>query len=121
MTTQRVYGIRNLAICCMEKVSAGETKRETNILPLLKEEEMAFQRNHGCKNTWFIWDPCGIACAVATYIFLVYGELVLLLVIAPPFPDVWTLCACSIFTALVALAISSHVKAMTTDPVRGIN
>lgn len=66
---------------------------------------------------WFIWDPCGIACAVATYIFLVYGVIVLLAVVAPAFPDVYTFLSFLAFTSFVALSIISHVKAMMTDPV----
>ena len=68
-------------------------------------------------SVWFVHDPCGIACAVATYIFLVYGEMVVLLVVLPPFPTVSMLLVVLLFTALVFLSIASHLKAMLTDPV----
>lgn len=74
-------------------------------------------KKHGSKDMWFVWDPCGIACAVCTYIFLVYGELVLLLVVAPPFPNIWTLMSVLIFTTLVVMSFISHLKAMLTEPV----
>ncbi|XP_019850679.1 PREDICTED: palmitoyltransferase ZDHHC3-like isoform X2 [Amphimedon queenslandica] len=67
-------------------------------------------------SSWFIWDPCGIACAVATYIFLVYGVVVLLAVVAPAFPDVFTFLSTLAFTGLVTLSVVSHVKAMITNP-----
>lgn len=78
--------------------------------------EMSSPKKNYQKDKWFVCDPCGIACAVATYIFLVYGELVVLFVVVPAFPNMWVLMAVLIFTALVVLSISSHVKAMITDP-----
>ena len=66
---------------------------------------------------WFVWDPCGIVCAVITYILIGYGELVVLLVLAPPFPTIGTAICVLIFTAFATLAVISHVKAMFTDPV----
>ena len=75
---------------------------------------MPFSKN---SERWFVWDPCGIVCAVVTYILIVYGELVVLLVLAPPFPTVGTAINVFIFTTLAFLAVVSHVKAMCTDPV----
>ncbi len=92
----------------MEDISSGE--EETQSL-------MSSPKRYGNKKTWFIWDPCGIACAVATYIFLVYAELVLLLVVAPPFPNIWSLLSILVFTSLVVLSFVSHIKAMLTEPV----
>lgn len=66
---------------------------------------------------WFVWDPCGIVCAVVTYMLIVYGELVVLMVLAPPFPTIGTGINVFIFTTLAFLAVVSHVKAMCTDPV----
>ena len=66
---------------------------------------------------WFVWDPCGIVCAVMTYILIGYGELVVLLVLAPPFPNLITAISVIIFTTFATMAVISHVKAMITDPV----
>ncbi len=66
---------------------------------------------------WFVWDPCGIVCAVVTYILIGYGEMVVLLVLAPPFPSIGTALCVIIFTVLATLAVIAHVKAMMTDPV----
>lgn len=66
---------------------------------------------------WFVWDPCGIICAVMTYILILYGELVVLTVLAPPFPSIGTAVSVVIFTTFATLAVVSHVKAMVTDPV----
>ena len=77
--------------------------------------KMPFSKN---KSVWFVWDPCGIICAVMTYMLIFYGELVLLMVVAPPFPDMWTVLNGLVFTGLVGLSVVAHVKAMITDPVR---
>ena len=66
---------------------------------------------------WFVWDPCGIVCAVMTYLLIVYGEFVMLTVLAPPFPDLWTALNVVVFTSFGLLAVVAHVKSMVTDPV----
>ena len=78
-----------------------------------KENKMSFSGS----GHWFVWDPCGIVCAVMTYILILYGELVVLMVLAPPFPSLSTAVCVIIFTTLAILAVVSHVKAMITDPV----
>lgn len=88
---------------------SGEKRSTTETMPSPKKH----------KKVWFIWDPCGIACVVFTYIFLFFGVLVLLMVVGPAFPDVYTLLAALSFTSLVFLSIASHIKAMMTDPVSG--
>lgn len=80
----------------------------------------------GTKNTmttvlgsgnWFVWDPCGIVCAVVTYMLIAYGEMVVLLVLFPPFPTFGSAVCVLVFTTLATLAVVSHLKAMFTDPV----
>ena len=75
---------------------------------------MAFMKNRG---VWFVWDPCGIVCAVMTYMLVLYGEFVMLTVIAPPFPGAWTVLMVLGFSALGGLAVVAHVRSMFTDPV----
>ena len=89
-----------------ETESDRESERRKKRMPFL---------NSGA---WFVWDPCGIVCAVVTYILILYGELVVLMVLAPPFPSVGTAICVLIFTAFAVLAVISHIKAMMTDPVR---
>lgn len=67
---------------------------------------------------WFVCDPCGITCAVITYILVLYGEFVVLFILAPPFLTIGTLINVVVFTTLGFLAVVSHLKAMCTDPVR---
>ena len=74
-------------------------------------------KNSGSEK-WFVCDPCGITCAVVTYILVLYGEFVVLFILAPPFLTTGTLINVVIFTALGILAVTSHLKAMFTDPVR---
>lgn len=87
------------------------------------EESKGERDNNRCKmpflnsGHWFVWDPCGIVCAVVTYMLIGYGELVVLLVLAPPFPTIGTAICVVIFTAFATLAVISHLKAMFTDPV----
>ena len=66
---------------------------------------------------WFVWDPCGIVCAVMTYLLILYGEFVVLAVLLPPFPTLGTIVCVLTFTAFAALATVAHVRAMMTDPV----
>lgn len=68
---------------------------------------------------WFVWDPCGIVCAVLTYMLIMYGEFVVLVILAPPFPNLFTLVSVCIFTAFATLAVISHLKTMLTEPVSG--
>ena len=75
---------------------------------------MTYRKNN---KYWFVCDPCGIVCAVMTYLLIVYGELVVLVVLAPPFPTVGTWICVAIFTTFAVLAVVSHVKSMITDPV----
>lgn len=96
------------------EVPAEETKatggRESNSsrMPFLKSGH------------WFVWDPCGIVCAVVTYVLIGYGELVVLLVLAPPFPSIGTALCVIIFTTFATLAVISHIKSMFTDPVSSV-
>lgn len=52
----------------------SEERREEEAMPFLKDS-----------GRWFVWDPCGIVCAVFTYLLIVYGEFVVLAILAPPF------------------------------------
>ncbi|XP_006817408.1 palmitoyltransferase ZDHHC3-like [Saccoglossus kowalevskii] len=71
----------------------------------------------GCHRSWFIQDPCGIICAVVTYLLLAYGIFVINYVVLTPM--VSTLYSCTnmmIFNTLVFLGYASHIKCMITDP-----
>ena len=84
----------------------SEERREEEAMPFLKDS-----------GRWFVWDPCGIVCAVFTYLLIVYGEFVVLAILAPPFPSLWTAISVMIFTSFATLAVVSHLRAMFTDPV----
>lgn len=77
---------------------------------------MSFLKSGG---VWFVWDPCGIACAVITYLLILYGEFVMLTVLAPPFFSMWMAMNVIVFTGLGSLAVVAHVRSMITDPVSG--
>ena len=81
------------------------------------EEEKVMTRSRDDKELWFVCDPCGIVCAVITYILVVYGEFVVLSILAPPFMSLGTAVNVTMFTTFGVLAVISHVKAMFTNPV----
>jgi palmitoyltransferase len=93
-----------------------EVENENLETPPLSGLKMSSPKRQSGKKKWFIWDPCGIACAVATYIFLLYGEIVVIIILLPSFPDKWSFTATIVLTVFVTLSVVSHVKAMTTDP-----
>ena len=93
--------------------SLSANTSQTSDESVSRGDKMAYGKN----KYWFVCDPCGIVCAVMTYLLIVYGELVVLVVLAPPFPTVGTGICVFIFTTFAVLAIISHVKSMITDPV----
>ena len=115
------------ALALMTDSSEDEEEIEEEEKDLLSDEKdltrtklrgrfikMSFFKN---KSVWFVWDPCGIVCAVMTYFLVMYGEFVMLTVIAPPFPGTWTALNVLVFSSLGALAVVAHVRSMLTDPV----
>ena len=83
-----------------------------------EDKDMVFVNKTG---RWFVWDPCGITCAVFTYGLLVYGVIVKFIVVIPAFPNYVTWINALVFVFLVFLAITSHVKAMITNPVSAMH
>ncbi|XP_035019101.1 palmitoyltransferase ZDHHC3-A isoform X2 [Hippoglossus stenolepis] len=66
---------------------------------------------------WFIWDACGIVCAVITWLLVLYAEFVVLFVMLLPSKSL-TYCIVNgtLFNTLAFLALASHLRAMCTDP-----
>ncbi len=104
---------QSLVLLMSESVEILEENHQTDTNSS-KPEKMAYRKDG---KYWFVCDPCGIVCAVMTYFLIVYGEMVVLVVLAPPFPTLWTGVSVAIFTSLAVLAVVSHVKSMITDPV----
>nr|XP_005999059.1 PREDICTED: palmitoyltransferase ZDHHC3 [Latimeria chalumnae]XP_014345714.1 PREDICTED: palmitoyltransferase ZDHHC3 [Latimeria chalumnae]XP_014345715.1 PREDICTED: palmitoyltransferase ZDHHC3 [Latimeria chalumnae]XP_014345716.1 PREDICTED: palmitoyltransferase ZDHHC3 [Latimeria chalumnae] len=66
---------------------------------------------------WFIKDGCGIACAVVTWLLVVFAEFVVLFVMLVPSKDyVYSVINGILFNTLAFLALASHMRAMLTDP-----
>ncbi|XP_076985695.1 palmitoyltransferase ZDHHC3 isoform X2 [Tamandua tetradactyla] len=66
---------------------------------------------------WFIRDGCGIACAIVTWILVLYAEFVVLFVMLIPSRDyVYSVINGIVFNLLAFLALASHCRAMLTDP-----
>jgi palmitoyltransferase len=68
---------------------------------------------------WFVWEACGIVCAIFTYIVVFtvqYGFIRIGiwedLVVGNP----WAFIHLSIFSFNVFMIIASHLKCMTTEP-----
>ncbi|XP_077982812.1 palmitoyltransferase ZDHHC3-like [Glandiceps talaboti] len=71
----------------------------------------------GCERTWFIQDPCGIICAVFTYLLLLYGVFVInYVVLLPAYSPVYSSINMVIFNTLIFLGGASHAKCMMSDP-----
>ncbi|XP_004476831.1 palmitoyltransferase ZDHHC3 isoform X5 [Dasypus novemcinctus] len=66
---------------------------------------------------WFIRDGCGIACAIVTWILVLYAEFVVLFVMLIPSRDyAYSIINGLVFNLLAFLALASHCRAMLTDP-----
>ena len=66
----------------------------------------------------FFQDPCGITCAVFTYLLIMYGEFAVMMVILFPYGlDFYTLVHGVLFNAFAISATIAHVRTMMTDPV----
>jgi len=67
---------------------------------------------------WFIWDACGIACAVITWLLVLYAEFVVVFVMLLPSKNLtYSILNGLVFNGLAFLALASHFRAMCTDPV----
>ncbi|XP_019946542.2 palmitoyltransferase ZDHHC3-A isoform X4 [Paralichthys olivaceus] len=66
---------------------------------------------------WFIWDVCGIVCAVITWLLVLYAEFVVLFVMLLPSKSLtYSIVNGTLFNTLAFLALASHLRAMCTDP-----
>jgi hypothetical protein len=67
---------------------------------------------------WLNKDCCGMTCAVVTHLLLMFAWYVMLSVVLRPLEssDPWAALHMGIFSVLVVLAQSSHLRAMMTDP-----
>ncbi|XP_004404755.1 PREDICTED: palmitoyltransferase ZDHHC3 isoform X2 [Odobenus rosmarus divergens] len=84
----------------------------------LQPEKCVPPPHHGPVGTmWFIRDGCGIACAIVTWLLVLYAEFVVLLVMLIPSRDyVYSVINGIVFNLLAFLALASHCRAMLTDP-----
>ena len=71
---------------------------------------------------WSVWcnkDPCGIITAAFTWVILAYADFAIAAFILQPWHSLPTSTATAhfaLFNVLVFLAVSAHVRTMTTDP-----
>ena len=67
---------------------------------------------------WLNKDCCGLTCAVVTHLLLGFAWYVMLSVVLRPLEssDPWSALHMGIFSLVVVLAQSSHLRAMMTDP-----
>eukprot|EP00118_Oscarella_pearsei_P004199 m.17523 g.17523 ORF g.17523 m.17523 type:complete len:274 (+) comp27511_c0_seq8:31-852(+) len=70
----------------------------------------------GHDGLWFVWDPCGIICAVVTYGLIFFADFVLLVTVVLPNTTALLAFSYLVFNGLVFLAVISHLRAMITDP-----
>lgn len=79
---------------------------------------MGNEKNQCCGRKWCVGDPCGIVCAVITWLLVIYGQVCIILVMVPAWETyTWhTGINLVIFETFAVLALMSHVKTMLTDP-----
>lgn len=66
---------------------------------------------------WCIKDICGIVCVVLTWLLILYADFVILFVIvSPTHSTLYNFFNVTLFQTLAVLAITSHLRAMLTDP-----
>lgn len=67
---------------------------------------------------WCVSDICGIICAVMTWLLVTYAEFVVVTVVVGTanYP-IYTTFNLLLFNVFAVLALSSHTRAMFTDPV----
>ena len=71
------------------------------------------------EQVWFIQDSCGMVCAFMTWFMVLYANFVVNFVMLLPGKSFWySLLNGAAFNSLAVLALSSHLRAMLTDPVR---
>ncbi|GBG29100.1 Palmitoyltransferase ZDHHC7 [Hondaea fermentalgiana] len=68
--------------------------------------------------SWFVKDCCGMICATITQGLLIFAEYVVVVDVIMPWmgDSFWGQFHVVAFSTIVALAMISHVRAMTTDP-----
>ncbi|CAI2306871.1 unnamed protein product [Caenorhabditis sp. 36 PRJEB53466] len=71
-----------------------------------------------CGRSWCVRDPCGIMCAVVTWMLVAYGQICVFLVMLYSWEEYpfHTALNFIIFEGFSVLAVISHLKTMTTDP-----
>ncbi|KAI5608189.1 palmitoyltransferase ZDHHC3, partial [Silurus asotus] len=66
---------------------------------------------------WCIRDVCGVVCAVITWFLVLYADFVVMFVMLLPVKSaVYSLINATLFNTLSVLALTSHSRAMCTDP-----
>ncbi|KAJ4921848.1 hypothetical protein JOQ06_021671 [Pogonophryne albipinna] len=69
------------------------------------------------KRLWFIPDCCGIVCAFITWFLVFYADFVVTFVMLLPSRSFWYAVINGVlFNSLAVLALTSHLRAMLTDP-----
>lgn len=83
------------------------------------KEKMAKFHFCRCQAEWFVRDGLGMTCSGMTYCLILFAEFVVIAVILlPGFPlSAWSYVHAILFSFLAFLAASSHLRAMTTNPV----
>lgn len=76
------------------------------------------EKTQCCGRKWCVSDPCGIVCAVITWLLIMYSQFVVFLVLLHSLEEHWLHTGINfvVFEFLTALAVASHVKTMLTDP-----
>ncbi|CAI4221212.1 unnamed protein product [Auanema sp. JU1783] len=76
------------------------------------------EKTQCCGRNWCVSDPCGIACAIVTWLLLIYGQVVISIVMLSAWEKYTFHTAINflLFQIFFVLAFVSHIKTMLTNP-----
>ena len=102
-----------------EKISTVHVESK---LDIKRDGKMAKIRFFSFRPDWFVKDGLGITCSSITYFLILFAEFVVIgVILLPGFPgSAWSYIHALLFSGFAFLAASSHLRAMTTNPVSEI-
>ena len=102
-----------------EKISTAQVESK---LDIKRDGKMAKIRFFSFRPDWFVKDGLGITCSSITYFLILFAEFVVIgVILLPGFPgSAWSYIHALLFSGFAFLAASSHLRAMTTNPVSEI-
>ncbi|CAB3407421.1 unnamed protein product [Caenorhabditis bovis] len=76
------------------------------------------EKTQCCGQKWCVGDPCGIVCAIITWLLIFYGQACVFFVLIHSWEEhaIHTAVNLIVFECFTVLAVLSHIKTMLTNP-----